>query len=224
MALPRPLTGVRVLDFTWVRAGPWTTRWLGSFGAEVIKVEWPQNLDSFRRNRTTVPAGVEPGPNSPGLFAETNANKISVTLNMRSPHGMELLQELIAISDVVIENFSSRVMQRRGLFRHVAAPAQPEPADLLNGGLNGRDEATHGRARLVRRGRHRHAVGDHNQSWRHRGVPRPSAPYRTERRPEPPARGRRSRRRRRSRGRSSWLDGAGEQRLAGAGAPTSSTP
>ena len=143
MAQPRPLTGVRVLDFTWVRAGPWTTRWLGSFGAEVIKVEWPQNLDSFRRNRTTVPAGVEPGPNSPGLFAETNANKNSVTLNMRSPRGMELLQELISISDVVIENFSSRVMQRRGLGYEELRKLKPDIVYVSMAGLGqtGRDHS-----------------------------------------------------------------------------------
>jgi len=115
MPLPRPLEGIRVIDFTWVRAGPWAARWLGTFGAEVIKVEWPENLDILRNNRFTVPAGVEPGPNSTGQFADTNANKRGVTLNVRTPRGLELVKGLIGVADIVIENFSSRIMQRWGL-------------------------------------------------------------------------------------------------------------
>ncbi len=113
--MPRPLDGVRVIDFTWVRAGPWATRWLGAFGADVIKVEWPENMDTLRQNRFTIPPGVEPGPNSTGQFADTNANKRSISLNVRSSKGLDLIKQLIGISDVVIENFSSRIMERWGL-------------------------------------------------------------------------------------------------------------
>ena len=115
MGKPRPLNGIRVIDFTWVRAGPWATRWLASMGADVIKVEWPKNLDILRQNRFTVPRGVEPGPNSTGQFADTNVNKRGITINVRSPKGLELIQRLISVSDIVIENFSSRIMQRFGL-------------------------------------------------------------------------------------------------------------
>jgi crotonobetainyl-CoA:carnitine CoA-transferase CaiB-like acyl-CoA transferase len=115
MTLPRALAGVRVLDFTWVRAGPWATRWLGAFGAEIIKVEWPENLDILRSNRNSIPPDVEPTPNAPGQFADTNVNKLGLTINVRTPRGLELIKRLIAISDIVIENFSSRVMQSWGL-------------------------------------------------------------------------------------------------------------
>ncbi len=113
--MPRPLEGIRVVDFTWVRAGPWAARWLGTFGAEVIKVEWPLAMDMLRQNRFTVPEGVEPGPNSTGQFADTNAGKRGITLNVRTPKGLELVKELISVSDVVIENFSSRIMENWGL-------------------------------------------------------------------------------------------------------------
>ena len=115
MTGPRPLAGVRVLDFTWVRAGPWATRWLGAFGADIVKIEWPERLDILRGGLTTTPPGIEPGPNTVGQFTDTNANKRGITLNIRSPKGLELAKRLAAQSDIVIENFSSRVMQKWGL-------------------------------------------------------------------------------------------------------------
>lgn len=115
MTLPRALAGVRVLDFTWVRAGPWATRWLGAFGAEIIKIEWPEHLDILRTNRNSIPPGVEPTPNAPGQFADTNVNKLGLTINVRTPRGLALIKRLIAISDIVIENFSSRVMRNWGI-------------------------------------------------------------------------------------------------------------
>ena len=115
MTLPRALAGVRVLDFTWVRAGPWATRWLGAFGADIVKIEWPEHLDILRSNRTTIPPGMEPSPNAPGQFADTNVNKLGLTINVRTPRGLELIKRLITISDVVIENFSSRVMRTWGI-------------------------------------------------------------------------------------------------------------
>ena len=117
----RPLAGVRVLDFTWVRAGPWATRWLAVLGAEVIKVEWPDPaLGAFTgrlpiTRAGTTPEGVPPGLNSNGHFSDQNAHKLSVTINTRSERGLELVRRLVAASDVVIENFSTGVLERWGL-------------------------------------------------------------------------------------------------------------
>ena len=111
--MPQALKGVRILDLTWVRAGPWATRWLGALGAEVIKVEWPEN----ERGRTSggTPPGIEPSLNSSANFNDTNANKKSVTANVRSPLGLEVVKGLVEKSDVVVENFSATVLNRWGL-------------------------------------------------------------------------------------------------------------
>jgi crotonobetainyl-CoA:carnitine CoA-transferase CaiB-like acyl-CoA transferase len=135
MTKPRALEGVRVLDFTWVRAGPMATRWLGIFGAEVIKVEWPERLDSFRRNLGTAPPDVEPGPNSSGMFSDQHVGKRGITLNVRSDKGMDILKQLISVSDIVIENFSSRVMQSWGLSYEEQKKLNPEIIYVSMAGL-----------------------------------------------------------------------------------------
>src|SRR5438270_903021 len=114
MARPRALENIRVVDFTWVRAGPWATRWLGAFGAEVIKIEWPET-ERGRLPSTTTPQHLEVNLNTSGNFNNTNVNKKSLSLNVRSAKGLEIVKRLIAISDILIENFSSRVLRKWGL-------------------------------------------------------------------------------------------------------------
>ena len=112
-ASPKALEGVRVVDFTWVRAGPWATRWLGALGAEVIKVEWPLN----ERGRTTgaPPPGIKSTLNTASNFNDTNANKKGITVNLRSERGLSLIKQLISKSDIVVENFSARALKSWGL-------------------------------------------------------------------------------------------------------------
>src|ERR1043166_6375210 len=114
MSLPRALEGIRVVDFSWVRAGPWATRWLGAFGAEIIKIEWPEN-ERGRLPSSTTPQDAEVNLNTSGNFNDTNVNKRSLSLNVRTPKGLEIVKRLITISDIVIENFSSRVLRNWGL-------------------------------------------------------------------------------------------------------------
>jgi crotonobetainyl-CoA:carnitine CoA-transferase CaiB-like acyl-CoA transferase len=96
------LKGIRVLDFTWVLAGPYATRLLADFGAEVIKVQ----------SRKTA-KGAE--SNSTGYFSTWNRNKRSITLDLSRPEAREIVLSLVKISDVVIENFSPRVKSNWGL-------------------------------------------------------------------------------------------------------------
>ncbi len=98
---PLPLAGVRILDFSRVWAGPYGTRYLADFGAEVIKVESQQFPDGRR-------------PDLPD-YAEINRNKRFITLNFQTPEGLALSKRLVAMSDVVVENFSPRVMAKYGL-------------------------------------------------------------------------------------------------------------
>jgi hypothetical protein len=94
------LAGIRVVDFSWVRAGPWATRWLGAFGAEIIKIEWPEN-ERGRLPSSTTPQQLEVDLNTSGNFNDTNVNKKSLSLNVRTAKGLDIVKRLIAISDFV---------------------------------------------------------------------------------------------------------------------------
>ena len=120
-----PLHGVRVLDFSHVWAGPFCARLLGDFGAEVIKVESVSRTDPERGPARIIPGARmrlypdgDPGErpyNRAGRFNAYNRNKLGLTLDLRSDEGRELIQELVKISDIVVENFSVGVMNRLGL-------------------------------------------------------------------------------------------------------------
>lgn len=97
----RALEGVRILDFTWVVAGPVATRILADQGAEVIKIERRDSLDMGSRRG--------------GFTGNLFRGKESTVINMSDPRGRALAHKLVAVSDVVIDNFSARVMRNWGM-------------------------------------------------------------------------------------------------------------
>lgn len=94
------LGGIRIVDFSWVMAGPMTTKMLGAMGAEIIKIESTTRPEFSVRD---------------GMFSVINNNKFSCTLNITTPAGQDLIRELVSSSHVVVENFSSRVLEKYGL-------------------------------------------------------------------------------------------------------------
>lgn len=114
---PLALEGVRVVDFTHYIAGPFATVILADMGADVVKIEAPGRGDDFRHYP---PFQEEVEGGAPYIW--TNRNKRSVALDLKSPDGLALARDLIAKADVVIENFSTGVIERLGLgyetFRH----------------------------------------------------------------------------------------------------------
>lgn len=108
---PKALEGVRVVDFTHFIAGPFATMVMADMGADVIKVETPGRGDEFR-HYPPVHADL-PAQGAPYLWS--NRNKRSAALNMKTPEGLAVVRELVAKADVVVENFSTGVMERFGL-------------------------------------------------------------------------------------------------------------
>lgn len=108
---PLALDGVRVVEFAHFIAGPFAGTVLANFGADVIKVEPPGRGDEFRYYPPAPPELPDQG--APYHFA--NRNKRSITLNLKSPEGLEVARDLVRGADVLIENFSGDVMARFGL-------------------------------------------------------------------------------------------------------------
>jgi crotonobetainyl-CoA:carnitine CoA-transferase CaiB-like acyl-CoA transferase len=109
-----PFAGLRVLDFTMFWAGPFVGHFLATLGADVIKVESIQRPDGIRFASTAQPNAEHPWEWS-GMFHGMNAGKRGITLDLSRPRGVELARALAARSDVLVENFSPRVLDNVGL-------------------------------------------------------------------------------------------------------------
>ncbi len=108
----QPLQGIRIADFGQIIAIPYTAQMLAWLGAEVILIETERRLTT----RIWPPfAEAEPGVNRSGGFNLVNSSKMSCTLNLREPEGVDLAKQIISVSDVVLENYSSGTMERMGL-------------------------------------------------------------------------------------------------------------
>jgi len=116
--MSQALSGIRIIDMTHNQAGPACTQILGFLGADVIKLEEPKGGDIARRNMRD--------QNSDSLFfLILNANKRSLTLNLKTDEGKDLFRQVIAKSDVLVENFGPGALERLGLGYAALAKINP---------------------------------------------------------------------------------------------------
>ena len=120
------LEGVKVVDFTQFEAGPSCTESLAWLGAEVVKIENPATGDPGRR--------LQPGQpdNDPWYFHQFNANKKSLTLNLKSPRGLQIVRSLLKKADVTVENMAPGTIERLGLGYDAVKEINPGIADDLH--------------------------------------------------------------------------------------------
>ena len=107
------LAGVRVLDFTWMLAGPYATRILADCGAEVIKIQSARTAKGAELNGS-------------GYFNTWNRNKRSITLDLSHPEARDIIVHLTTMSDIVVENFSPRVMSNWGFSYNALKEVKPD--------------------------------------------------------------------------------------------------
>ena len=141
LAATGPLDGIKVLDLTAMLAGPFTTMLLTDLGADVIKVE-PVKGD---RTRGLGPhrAGDDPDQALGGYFQSVNRGKRSIVLDLKSEAGADKFRELVAVADVVVENFSAGVMERMDLGYERLAAVNPK---LVYAALRGFGDARSGKS------------------------------------------------------------------------------
>jgi crotonobetainyl-CoA:carnitine CoA-transferase CaiB-like acyl-CoA transferase len=140
-ARPRlPLEGLRVLDMATVIAVPYMAGLLSDLGAEVIKIESPLKLDPTRKGVLTTYLDNDTrvdGINRSGMFNVVNRGKLSMAIDMAKPEGKEVLRALIAKSDIVVNNFTPRVMANWGLADEELRKINPRLITLANTGYGG---------------------------------------------------------------------------------------
>jgi crotonobetainyl-CoA:carnitine CoA-transferase CaiB-like acyl-CoA transferase len=111
--LEQALSGVKVLDLTWHITGPYCTKLLADYGADVIKIERPGKGDPTRSMGPFFKD--EPNPEKSGSFLHLNTNKKGITLNLKTATGKKILKELVKKVDMLVESFRPRVMPSLGL-------------------------------------------------------------------------------------------------------------
>ena len=137
-----PLSGIRVLDFCWVWAGPFAASFLASLGAEVIKVEGHKRSDLMRRSIVwplADPAPTKVLPNQGTGFLSANMNKKGITLDISTPEGKEIARRLVKQSNVVMDNMRPGAMNKLGLGYDDLREIRPDIIVLSTsrGGRNG---------------------------------------------------------------------------------------
>jgi crotonobetainyl-CoA:carnitine CoA-transferase CaiB-like acyl-CoA transferase len=157
---PFALAGVRIIDLAWLLASAGGARYLSALGAEVIKVEHASRMDGYRFGAGTVPPGGRaerdaatspigsPGssdPNRGGAFMEINSGKRGISLNLKTEAGREILRELVASADVVVEGFSPGTMRRMGFGYEVLRQINPRIVYVQQSGMG--EVGTYGRLR-----------------------------------------------------------------------------
>ncbi len=118
----KALQDLRVIDFTWVLAGPFATRILADYSAQVIKVQSELTMGGTQHNIS-------------GYFNTWNRNKLGIALNLSQPQGIEIAKRLVQISDVVVENFSPRVLRNWGLDYETVRKIKPDLIMLSMSGM-----------------------------------------------------------------------------------------
>src|SRR4030042_3204200 len=109
----KAFSDLKVLACTQGVAGPYCTKWMADFGAEVIKVEKPGEGDVARRMGPFL--GDDPDPEKSGTFFYLNTNKKSITLNLRSETGVDIFKKLVREADVLAEDFGPGILSGFGL-------------------------------------------------------------------------------------------------------------
>jgi crotonobetainyl-CoA:carnitine CoA-transferase CaiB-like acyl-CoA transferase len=112
MANHLPLENVKICDFMWVMAGPASTRILADYGATVVRIESPNRIDTARTLQPYLDNKL--GPDTSGLFANCNAGKFGLSLDLANPHSREVVHDLVRWADVVTESFSPKAMRAWG--------------------------------------------------------------------------------------------------------------